>query len=114
MEDLPMLHRIVALSFGVAGVLASPAAVEAKPATLRSVGVTLPDDTSRFPGPGADAISNNCLACHSTDMILNQPALTNAAWKAEVNKMINVYKAPVAQKDIDAIVDYLSRTEGKQ
>jgi mono/diheme cytochrome c family protein len=74
--------------------------------------VDLPADDAQFPGPGADAINNNCLACHSADMVLNQPAFPRATWEAEVHKMINTYKAPVDPKDVDAIVDYLVRTKG--
>jgi hypothetical protein len=83
------------------------------PFALRSVTVDLPDSDRVFPdGPGADAINNNCLVCHSAGMVLNQPALPKAAWAAEVNKMINAYKAPVDPGDVDAIVDYLTRLKG--
>lgn len=82
--------------------------------TLKSDSVNLPDGAGEtFAGPGADAINNNCLACHSADMVLNQPALSADAWKAEVNKMINVYKAPVVPADIPAILAWLDRTKGK-
>jgi mono/diheme cytochrome c family protein len=68
-----------------------------------------------FPqGPGSDAINNNCLACHSADMVLNQPELSKQAWAAEVNKMISAYKAPVAPEDVGAIVEYLSRLKGAE
>ena len=66
-----------------------------------------------FPGgTNASAINNNCLACHSADMVLNQPALPKAAWEAEVHKMINVYRAPIDEADVPAIVDYLANTKG--
>jgi mono/diheme cytochrome c family protein len=65
-----------------------------------------------FIGSGADAINNNCLACHSADMVLNQPALAKAALQAEVNKMIQMYKAPIAPADAAAIVKYLYGTKG--
>lgn len=54
------------------------------------------------------AINNNCLACHSAGMVLNQPALPKATWEAEVHKMINVYKAPIDDADVPAVVDYLA------
>jgi hypothetical protein len=44
-------------------------------------------------------------------MVLNQPALPKATWEAEVNKMINAYKAPVAPADVGPIVDYLSHLQ---
>jgi len=80
----------------------------ATPFELKSVKIDLPDSDKMFPGPGSDAINNNCLACHSAGMVLNQPELSRQAWAAEVNKMINAYKAPVAPEDVGAIVDYLS------
>jgi mono/diheme cytochrome c family protein len=84
--------------------------LQAAPLELKSVKIDLPTGDRMFPdGPGADAINNNCLACHSAGMVLDQPALPKAAWATEVNKMINVYKAPVDPGDVDAIVDYLSR-----
>ena len=84
----------------------------APPIELKSVKIDLPDSDRMFPGPGSDAINNNCLACHSADMVLNQPELSRQAWAAEVNKMINAYKAPVAPEDVGAIVDYLTRVKG--
>jgi hypothetical protein len=55
--------------------------------TLKSVTVDLPDSGRMFPSPGADAINNNCLACHSAGMVLNQPALAKSAWQGEVTKI---------------------------
>jgi hypothetical protein len=85
----------------------------ATPLELKAVKIDLPDSDKMFPdGPGADAINNNCLACHSADMVLNQPALSKQAWAAEVSKMISAYKAPVAPEDVGAIVDYLAALKG--
>lgn len=89
-------------------------AASAAPLTLKSVSVQFPDGMRMFPGPGADAINNNCLACHSAGMVLNQPAMPKPVWQAEVEKMIHIYKAPVAQGDVAAIVDYLARTKGTE
>ncbi len=66
-----------------------------------------------FPdGPGADVANNNCLACHSADMVLNQPAMSKVQWEFEVHKMLTAYKAPIDPKDVDAILDYLVRIRG--
>ena len=82
--------------------------------TIKSTTVDLPAGDSLFPGgSSADAINQNCLACHSTDMVLNQPALPKATWEAEVHKMINTYKAPVDDADVAPIVDYLVKINGK-
>lgn len=81
----------------------------ATPFELKSVSVDLPDSDRMFPGGAeADAINNNCLACHSAGMVLNQPALSKDVWTAEVNKMIKTYKAPVAAEDVGPIIDYLA------
>jgi hypothetical protein len=96
------------------GVASTPAAVRAATLSeLKPVKIDLPDSDKMFPaGPGSDAINNNCLACHSADMVLNQPALSKQAWAAEVNKMINNYKAPVTAEDVGPIVDYLAALKG--
>jgi cytochrome c5 len=94
---------------------AAPCSVAADvPRDLQSISVELPDDSNtQFPaGPGSDVVNNNCLACHSVDEVLNQPNGSKAHWKETVEKMINVYKAPVAATDVDAIADYLTRIKG--
>ena len=47
-------------------------------------------------------------------MVLTQPPLTKASWEDEVNKMRNIYKAPIAAEDVPAIVTYLVNTKGAQ
>ena len=49
---------------------------------------------------------------HGVGMVLNQPELPKAVWEAEVDKMRNVYKAPIDDKDVDAIVHYLISIKG--
>ncbi len=101
----------------LAGVLAtaclSPALAETA-MTFTSVKVELPTGNRVFPGGDkAAAINNNCVTCHSAGMVLNQPALSAAAWAAEVHKMVNVYKAPVSPEDADAVIAYLVATRSK-
>jgi hypothetical protein len=104
-----LLPAVVLL--GVASMPLAPRA--ATPLELKSVKIDLPDSDRMFPaGPGSDAINNNCIACHSAGMVLNQPALSKQAWAAEVNKMINNYKAPIAPEDVGAIVEYLTALKG--
>jgi cytochrome c553 len=92
---------------------AQMAAQAQAPFSFKSVSLDLPTGDRMFPGDAkAEAINNNCLACHSADMVLNQPALAEGSWQAEVQKMINVYKAPVAAEDVPAIVAYLVSTKG--
>ena len=107
-----MHKQIIAVACLTAGLLyATPAWVQDK-IEIKSTKVDLPAGDSLFPGEGADAINNNCLACHSADMVLTQPALPKATWEAEVHKMITTYKAPVDEKDVASIVDYLVKTKG--
>jgi hypothetical protein len=87
----------------------APSVVAGGGVTLHSVSIDLPDSGRMFPGPGSDAINNNCLACHSAGMVLNQPVLAKSLWQAEVTKMVQFYKAPVSEGDVPAIVDYLAR-----
>jgi cytochrome c553 len=93
----------------VLAVIALPLCAQAEEkVTLKSVSVDLPTGDRMFEGPGADAANNNCLACHSADMVLNQPALSKTQWRAEVDKMRTAYKAPIDSNDVDSIVDCLS------
>jgi hypothetical protein len=107
---MPRTMFVVAFVLGAA---CAPLAANAEPFTLKSVSVNFPDSDKMFPGPGADAVNNNCLSCHSAGMVLNQPALSKDAWTAVVHKMIANYKAPIDAGDADAIVAYLVRTKGK-
>jgi cytochrome c553 len=107
-----MIPRIGFLCAAITLVLPPFAAAATRLAPPKSLSVQLPDGTEAFPGPDADAINQNCLGCHSADMVTNQPAMTKPAWQAEVAKMIAAYKAPIAAQDIDAITAYLYRTRG--
>jgi cytochrome c5 len=87
----------------------SPSSVAAGGITLHSVSLELPASDRTFPGgAAADAINNNCLSCHSAGMVLTQPAMSRAAWQAKVDSMLHNYKAPVAEAEVPAIVDYLA------
>ena len=108
-----MRYAIIAVGVFFAALLASTPAWVQPDLAIKSTTVELPPGDALFPGgASADAINNSCLACHSAEMVLNQPALSRATWEAEVHKMINVYKAPVADGDIPAIVDYLAKLKG--
>jgi len=84
------------------------------PAGARSVTYELPTETAAFrPGPNLETVQGNCGACHSADYIQTQPQgpkFKKDFWNAEVTKMIKVYGAPIDEKDVPAIVEYLSTT----
>ena len=64
-------------------------------------------------GPGQPAVAENCASCHSLDYLrTNSPFLDRKGWQAEVNKMINVFGAPVISGDANTIVDYLAENYG--
>ena len=103
-----------AFPIALAAVLIPSGLAAETPIALKSLDINLPFGDALFPtGPGADVANGNCLACHSVEMVLNQPALPKATWEAEVAKMRNVYKAPLDAKDVPAIVDYLVSIKGK-
>jgi cytochrome c5 len=65
-------------------------------------------------GPGKGLVEANCSMCHSLDYIqMNSPFLDRKGWEASVNKMIKAMGAPVAETDVQKIVDYLSSQYGK-
>jgi hypothetical protein len=90
-----------------------PASADSPPMVFKSLNFDLPFGDRMFPdGTNSDAINNNCLACHSAGMVLTQPPMSRQAWTAEVEKMRNAYKAPIADQDVAPIVDYLVATRG--
>jgi hypothetical protein len=78
---------------------------------LKSTKVEYPTSDVMFTGDGADAINNNCLACHSADHVLNQPLLSKKTWEEVVHKMVTAYKAPISPDDEKQIVEYLAKTK---
>ncbi|HEY3622423.1 MAG TPA: cytochrome c [Roseiarcus sp.] len=71
----------------------------------------LPAETAELkPGPGVET-AIVCTTCHSADYISTQPSGKGTAfWQAEAQKMIKVYKAPIAEDDVSVIVKYLAAT----
>ena len=100
------MKRLAAVGLVLLAATLAAAAPAFKPMTM-----DLPPDAAAFPdGPNVKTVSQNCLACHSAEMVLDQPPLPKATWAAEVTKMRNVYKAPVTDADAALIVDYLAAT----
>ena len=95
-----MLTRTVAAALSVVPVLIGTAAAQESEVVLKE-------------GPGKDK-AMQCAACHSLDYIqMNSPFLDKAGWGASVNKMINVYGAPIPKEDVEIIVNYLVQNYGK-
>lgn len=63
--------------------------------------------------PGREIVESNCGSCHSLDYPRTNASFMNrTVWEAEVNKMINVFGAPIAPGDAKATVDYLVKNYG--
>lgn len=79
------------------------------------VEITLPDDPMTLPpGPGVQAVVENCTACHSPSMMLQQPRIPREKWQSIISKMMTVYKAPVDEQAIPKIVDYFVNIQTDQ
>jgi Quinohemoprotein amine dehydrogenase A, alpha subunit, haem binding len=103
------------LAFIAWAVLGSPAVAgtQAPEKLVAPPEVDLPFGDAVFPdGPGVQAISDNCVACHSADHVLNQPSLSKENWEEVVHKMVRAYKAPISPEDQERIVGYLASTKG--
>lgn len=83
----------------------------AAPAMSAQLTYDLPPETAELrPAPGVET-AILCKACHSVDYIATQPSKKGKAfWEAEVQKMINTFKAPINTTDASLIIDYLAAT----
>ena len=108
------MHRCLFAVFGWAVLASSAGAAGQAPVKLVSPPeVELPLGDAVFPGgPNAQAINDNCVACHSADHVMNQPSLSKQNWEEIVHKMVRAYKAPIVLEDQEKIVDYLTATKG--
>jgi hypothetical protein len=92
--------RFMATKFALAVALAGAAAAQESKVELKEA-------------PGKDK-AMQCIACHSLDYIpMNSHFLDKVGWTASVNKMINVYGAPIPKEDVQTIADYLAQNYGK-
>jgi mono/diheme cytochrome c family protein len=80
--------------------------------------IQLPPDTVQLkpsPLPGYAKAQAQCVACHSAEYMLYQPATApRGYWENMVKRMKTVFRAPVNDEDMPAIVDYLVKTYGAE
>jgi sulfite dehydrogenase (cytochrome) subunit B len=70
--------------------------------------IVLPHDEPELPpGPGRTEFATNCIICHSPRYVSMQPRFPRKVWKAEVQKMVDAYKAPIGEHDQAEIVNYI-------
>ena len=64
-------------------------------------------------GPGRETVEVNCSVCHSLDYIpMNSRFLDRPKWEATIKKMAGPLGAPIDEKDIPQILDYLVKNYG--
>ena len=108
MTSKTLIVRIVALA---SLLLAAGTPGGAKTIQLPPDGVQL--KASALPGYGK--AQANCVTCHSAEYMLYQPPTApRAYWDAMVKRMKAVFKAPIDDADMPAIVDYLAKTYGSE
>ena len=65
--------------------------------------------------PGYAKAQGICLACHSSEYLRYQPpTAARPYWDAMVKRMKAVFNAPIDDKDMPDIVDYLVKTYGNE
>ena len=83
-------------------------------AEFKDASILLPDDPIDLPeGPGRDAVIENCTACHSPSTMLQQPNVSAEKWESIIGKMKKLYKAPVDDAAVPAIVEYMVHVQGQ-
>jgi mono/diheme cytochrome c family protein len=98
---------VAAVALGVAGTaLADVKRIELPPDDLQLKPSTL---------PGYAKAQANCVACHSAEYMAYQPpTAARPYWEAMVKRMKAVFKAPVDEADMPAIVEYLVTVYGNE
>jgi len=117
-NNLPMgaLAGCIALALLLApnAAMAKKPKAKAAPAMAGAVAtIDLPPGDEVLPDrPNAEAVDRNCLLCHSSETILNQPALSRDIWAAEIDKMRTAFGAQISPDSDDAILAYLTTING--
>lgn len=88
------------------------------PALAVTKTLVLPPDGAQMkasPLPGYAKAQASCVACHSAEYLLYQPATApRTYWDAMAKRMKTVFNAPIDDADVPEIVDYLVKTYGNE
>ncbi|WP_017670814.1 hypothetical protein [Blastomonas sp. AAP53] len=79
--------------------------------SMEPVSYQLPEETvpEALADAGAEAVVNNCSACHSLEYITTQPpGMGEKFWHDEVTKMVKVYSAPIEPDQVEVIAKILN------
>ena len=63
-------------------------------------------------GEGEYSTRGKCNMCHSFGYVINQGRQSREFWMEKTIKMIKTFNAPIAQKDIEVVVNYLFENYG--
>jgi mono/diheme cytochrome c family protein len=100
----PLAALALALAHGTA--CATPKTIELPPDGVQLKASEL---------PGYAKAQANCVACHSAEYMLYQPPSAPRPYRdAMVKRMKGVFRAPIPDEDMPAIVDYLVKTYGNE
>ena len=112
-----MQHTITTKSFAMAALTAIALCFSAQlQAGTKTISLP-PDGIQLKPSalPGYAKAQVNCVACHSAEYMAYQPpSAPRPYWDAMVKRMKAVFKAPIDDADMPAIVDYLAKTYGNE
>ena len=104
-----VLKPLCVVSFCALAVAA--ASVDAKTIELPPDGMQLKSSDL----PGYVKAQASCVACHSAEYMRYQPPTApRPYWDAMVKRMKTVFKAPIDDADMPALVDYLVKTYGNE
>ena len=97
---------------------ASVAALVVVAASVAAKTIELPPDGMQLKAsdlPGYAKAQASCVACHSAEYMRYQPPTApRPYWDAMVKRMKTVFKAPIDDADMPALVDYLVKTYGNE
>jgi hypothetical protein len=63
-------------------------------------------------GEGVYSTRGKCNMCHSFGYVINQGKQSKEFWREKTVKMIKVFNAPISEKDIEVVVNYLYENYG--
>jgi len=63
-------------------------------------------------GKGVYSTRGKCNMCHSFGYVINQGKQSRAFWLEKTVKMIKTFNAPIAEADIEVVVNYLYENYG--
>ena len=106
-SEIPGLIRSGQYSQGALGSVNQPGQIQQTSDGMYSVGAYPLYTPELARGEGREIIQIFCRFCHSTTYITMQPPLPAATWESVVNKMIDIYGAPISEDSARQIINYL-------